>query len=65
MKAIEQYQKTINEFISANKFSKFPQELYEPLDYIMALGGKRMRPVMVMMACDLMNGKMETVKTIK
>jgi geranylgeranyl diphosphate synthase type II len=59
MKAIEQYQKTINEFISANKFSKFPQELYEPLDYIMALGGKRMRPVMVMMACDLMNGKME------
>jgi geranylgeranyl diphosphate synthase type II len=59
MKAIEQYQKTINEFISANKFSKFPKELYEPLDYIMALGGKRMRPVMVMMACDLMNGKME------
>ncbi len=59
MKAIEQYQITINEFITANKFSKFPQELYEPLDYIMALGGKRMRPVMVMMACDLMNGKME------
>jgi geranylgeranyl diphosphate synthase type II len=59
MKAIEQYQITINEFIAANKFSKFPQELYEPLDYIMALGGKRMRPVMVMMACDLMNGKME------
>jgi geranylgeranyl diphosphate synthase type II len=59
MKAIEQYQNTINEFIAANKFSKFPQELYEPLDYIMALGGKRMRPVMVLMACDLMNGKME------
>ena len=59
MKAIEQYQITINEFIAANKFSKFPKELYEPLDYIMALGGKRMRPVMVMMACDLMNGKME------
>jgi geranylgeranyl diphosphate synthase type II len=59
MKAIEQYQSTINEFIAANKFSKFPQELYEPLDYIMALGGKRMRPVMVLMACDLMNGKME------
>jgi geranylgeranyl diphosphate synthase type II len=56
MNEIEQYQKTINEFIAQNKFSKFPQELYEPLDYIMALGGKRMRPVMVMMACDLMNG---------
>ena len=59
MNEIEQYQKTINEFIAQNKFSKFPQELYEPLDYIMALGGKRMRPVMVMMACDLLNGKME------
>lgn len=59
MNEIEQYQKTINEFIAQNKFSKFPQELYEPLDYIMALGGKRMRPVMVMMACDLLNGNME------
>ena len=59
MNEIEQYQKNINEFIAQNKFSKFPQELYEPLDYIMALGGKRMRPVMVMMACDLLNGKME------
>ncbi len=59
MNEIEQYQKTINEFIAQNKFSKFPHELYEPLDYIMALGGKRMRPVMVMMACDLLNGKME------
>ena len=28
MKAIEQYQITINEFIAANKFSKFPKELY-------------------------------------
>ncbi len=59
MNEIEQYQKTINEFIAQNKFSKFPQELYEPLDYIMVLGGKRMRPVMVMMACDLLNGNME------
>jgi len=30
-----------------------PKELYEPISYILKLGGKRLRPVMTLMACNL------------
>ena len=30
-----------------------PPELYEPVQYILSLGGKRIRPALVIMACDL------------
>ncbi len=59
MNSISTYQEKINSFISQNPYAKFPQELYEPLDYIMSLGGKRMRPVVVMMGCDLFNGPID------
>ncbi|MCB9446829.1 MAG: polyprenyl synthetase family protein [Flavobacteriales bacterium] len=33
-----------------------PAGLYEPIRYILGLGGKRLRPVLVLAACDLMGG---------
>ena len=36
-----------------------PAELYEPIRYMLSLGGKRIRPLFVLMACDLLNGKTE------
>ena len=33
-----------------------PAELYEPVSYILSLGGKRIRPALVIMACDLFEG---------
>lgn len=30
-----------------------PQELYEPIDYILSLGGKKIRPLLALMACRL------------
>lgn len=30
-----------------------PKELYEPENYILGLGGKRLRPLLVLIACDL------------
>ncbi len=36
--------------ISVNK-DKAPQGLYAPVDYLLSLGGKRLRPVLVLMAC--------------
>lgn len=37
--------------ISLNK-DKAPQGLYAPVDYLLSLGGKRLRPVLVLMACE-------------
>ncbi len=36
-----------------NLKSKSPVELYEPEDYILSLGGKRLRPLLALIACDL------------
>jgi geranylgeranyl diphosphate synthase, type II len=36
-----------------------PSELYKPIAYTMSLGGKRIRPVLVLLANDMFGGKME------
>jgi geranylgeranyl diphosphate synthase type II len=41
------------------KYPAYPAELYEPISYILALGGKRMRPALLLMACDLFGGDVE------
>lgn len=38
-----------------------PEELYEPVSYILGLGGKRIRPALAVMACDLFDGRQEDV----
>lgn len=45
-----------------NKFSaglSEPSELYAPIQYILELGGKRMRPVLSLMACEAYGGNAE------
>jgi geranylgeranyl diphosphate synthase type II len=36
-----------------------PAELYEPVKYVLSMGGKRIRPALVLLACDLFNGAVE------
>ncbi len=36
-----------------------PKGLYEPVNYIMNLGGKRMRPILVLMGCEMFDGNKE------
>ncbi len=36
-----------------------PKNLYEPIGYALAMGGKRLRPVMVLLACDLFDKPIE------
>ena len=46
--------KTFDNYLKENNFSgNHPTELYEPLDYILSLGGKRIRPLLTLMACQL------------
>jgi geranylgeranyl diphosphate synthase type II len=48
-----------SEFEKQNFISK-PIELYEPIDYTMSQGGKRIRPVLCLMGCDLFDGEIES-----
>ena len=43
----------VNTYASAHPFPAAPQELYEPCNYILSLGGKRLRPALALMACEL------------
>jgi len=40
-------------------FDNEPSELYAPIQYTLALGGKRIRPVLTLMACELFGGQIE------
>lgn len=46
-------QKEIEESLRNVIFPATPKELYEPISYILSLGGKRIRPLSVLMGCDL------------
>ncbi|PLX04899.1 MAG: isoprenyl synthetase [Marinilabiliales bacterium] len=42
--------------LKEQKFINEPEELYAPISYTLALGGKRIRPVLTLMACDIFGG---------
>lgn len=60
MKSFQDYLDTINQAIAAIPYPAQPSQLYEPISYHMALGGKRIRPVLTLMACDAMGGDSTT-----
>ena len=53
MYSINELSELISEHIKANPFSEKPGDLFAPVDYIMSLGGKRIRPVMCLAAYNL------------
>lgn len=61
MKTYKDFYTIIEQRIAALSFEGHPRELYDPLAYMLSLGGKRLRPVLVMMAGDLFGGNAEKV----
>lgn len=59
MTNINVYQEKIEQALADKAYGSTPKELYEPIKYIMALGGKRLRPVLVLMGCDFFGGILE------
>ena len=53
MHAIAQYQEFIAQYASKQVMVKEPLGLYQPVSYIMGLGGKRLRPVLTLLATEL------------
>ena len=53
---MEMYRKAFLAYLDKQKNKREPENLYVPIDYIMGLGGKRIRPVLVLMSCDLFDG---------
>jgi len=60
MKSIETYQKQFLAYLEAYKTIREPKNLYEPIQYILNLGGKRLRPVLTLMTADCFDGEIKT-----
>lgn len=55
----EQLLKRVTSALSEIEIGNNPKELYLPIEYTLNLGGKRIRPVMVLLACDMYGGNIE------
>ena len=47
------YQQEFLQYLKSKNWIHEPKNLYEPIDYILQLGGKRIRPVLTLMAADI------------
>lgn len=59
MEFLDSYQEIVAKAIKEYEFSNEPHQLYQPMNYIIGHGGKRLRPIMVLMGCDLFDGNMQ------
>ena len=58
MATFEEIQQICNEHINQQSFFAQPEELYQGVTHIIAQKGKRIRPAMLLMACDLFGGNL-------
>lgn len=56
MQAVNSYREEFESFLSERVTPREPKNLYDPMIYIMSLGGKRVRPVLVLMAAEIFGG---------
>ncbi len=53
MNLTERYGLMIEEYVSSASFPENPRRLYDPIRYSLSEGGKRLRPMFVLIACGL------------
>ena len=56
---IEFFRGCFNSYLANKLSTKEPHNLYDPIVYIMDLGGKRLRPILTLISADVLGGKYE------
>ena len=59
MHSITYYQEVISNHFTSTVVNKEPRNLYEPINYILSLGGKRIRPILTLMAAEIFDSTYE------
>ena len=57
MLANEQLLSTIENYLAQTDFASEPEKLYAPIGYSLAGGGKRLRPMLLMLACGMFSSE--------
>ncbi|NQY06376.1 MAG: polyprenyl synthetase family protein, partial [Flavobacteriaceae bacterium] len=53
MLSVTQYKEEFLSYLNKTVQDREPINLYQPITYILSLGGKRMRPVLALMTADI------------
>ena len=61
MHSLSHFQQLIEKGLSSLELDKKPAELYDPIQYMLNLGGKRMRPALLLMSNEMFGGNPEEV----
>ena len=59
MLSLSQYHKMFTDHIKKYTISAVPENLYAPVNYILSLEGKRIRPILTLISTDLFSGSTE------
>lgn len=59
MTSIENLRSRFLEYLDSKIIHKKPSGLYDPVNYILELGGKRLRPLLTLMSTQMYGGKLE------
>ena len=51
----------VNDFLAALPYDRKPASLYEPVEYVLSLGGKRIRPVLMLLSYNLWREQPEDI----
>ena len=62
MNNLKYYLSQVEAIFAEETFLAEPRELYEPIDYTLRLGGKRIRPTLLLVANALFGGKVDDVR---
>ena len=61
MKSSNEILKLVNDFLAKLPYERKPKSLYDPVEYVLSLGGKRIRPVLMLMGYNLWRENPETI----
>jgi geranylgeranyl diphosphate synthase type II len=64
MSSLEKYQHWLSLEIKKQKYGKQPASLYEPIQYLMNLEGKRLRPMLTLLSYSLFNDDVKSIVPI-
>ncbi len=60
MYTLAEAQRLIERHLENLRFPEQPSELYDPVRYILSIGGKRIRPALTLLACDMFAGSVDS-----
>ena len=59
MNIVDTYKEDFLAYLNSAIQVKEPKNLYEPIYYILQIGGKRLRPILTLITCDILNGNIK------